>query len=29
MDEFKCSSCNSSFPEKKGFIKHVRENHAK
>jgi len=29
MDEFKCSTCNSSFPEKKGFIKHVRETHFK
>ena len=27
MDAFKCSTCNSSFPEKKGFIKHVRETH--
>ena len=29
MDEFKCTSCNQGFPEKKGFLKHVRETHAK
>lgn len=26
---FKCSSCNTTFPVKKEFIKHVRETHAK
>ena len=26
---FKCSTCNTTFPEKKGFIKHVRETHFK
>lgn len=26
---FKCSSCNTTFPAKKEFIKHVRETHFK
>lgn len=26
---FRCSTCNTTFPAKKEFIKHVRETHFK